>query len=367
MTEVSIATARERGRGSPTAGGPPFLSVVVMAYRRKTFLQGAIESVLHQTLPRPEFEVIVIKDFADSQIDTWLAGLGPSVRVVTEDLPLVGQMLARGIELARGEVVCFLDDDDRFKPEKLVRLRALFLEDPMLGFVRNAYEAIDIDGKRLPVWERYRPQIPSSVTWGPGYRRVSYAWLHRYGAYVNVSSMAIRTSVARRWTAWLVRVPASQDVVLFTLALASDVGVRIESSPWTQYRVHASTSHPAISPIAGNPDARDFGRALETTKVLSAAVSAGPRHPAAFAVSEMWRVETTAVLFLLDPAARLSVGDWARLGVSAFRRRQAYLLTIWVYCFYRWTDPAGASRSYQARRQRELRRTASPGRPPAEP
>ncbi|MGA8542563.1 MAG: glycosyltransferase family A protein [Thermoplasmata archaeon] len=353
-----------------TAGAPltaPFFSVVVTAYRRRTFLRGAVQSVLDQTLAHAEFEVIVLKDFADPEIDSWLATLGPSVRNVTEDLPLVGQMLVRGGELARGDVVCFLDDDDRFRPEKLAGLRALFREDARLGLVHNAFDAIDVDGHRLPQWERFRPQPPTSETWGPDRGRVRFPWLHRYGGYVNVSSMAIRTSIVRRWSSWLARVPASQDVVLFALALASDVNVRVDASRWSEYRVHSSTSHPTIGEVSAASDVRDFRKALATSEVLRAAVASAPGHPDALRLSESWRVETGTVVFLLDPGARLSPGDWVRLGLSAVRRRQAYIATLWGYCIYRWLAPGRASRSYAARRRGELRRTAATAPPAGTP
>jgi hypothetical protein len=338
---------------------PPFFSVVVTAYRRRNFLRGAVQSVLDQTIPSSEFEVIVVKDFVDLEIDAWFAGLAPSVRTVTEDLPDVGQMLVRAIGLARGEVICFLDDDDRFRPEKLARLRTLFEQNPALGLVRNAYEAVDTDGRVLPSWERFRPQPPTAATWDLRTERVPFPWLHRYGGYVNLSTMAIRSSVARRWTDWLAKVPASTDVVLFTLALASDVTVRIEPGRWSEYRVHPSTSHPAIAEPEGPPDVREFRRSLASSQVLREAVASAPGHPAAERLSEAWTLETAAVVFLLDPSARLSPGDWARLGRSAFRRRQAYLLTIWLYCVYRWLNPSRATRSYRARRHGELRRTAA--------
>jgi len=367
VEDLSDAERSRRGLLSPTPGRPPFFSVVVTAYRRRNYLRGAVQSVLDQTAPRSEFEVIVVKDFADPEIDPWLAGLGPAVRSVTEDLPLVGQMLARGVDLARGEVVCFLDDDDRFRPEKLVGLLALFRGDPTLGLVRNSYRAIDPDGRELPSWERFRPQAPTSATWGPGRGRVSFPWLHRYGGYVNISTMAIRTSVARRWLPWLSRVPASTDVVLFTLALASDVGVRVERARLSEYRVHASTSHPAIAEPAAPPDLREFHRSFESTQLLRAAVASAPGHPAAARLSESWRLETTTVVFLLDPNARLSPADWVRLGISALRRRQAYLVTIWFYCIYRWIAPARATRAYRARRHGELQRTAATAAPVGQP
>jgi hypothetical protein len=379
---VHVSSAGERPGGAPMAETaapahstgasasspmPPFFSVVVTAYRRRTFLRAAVESVLDQTIPRSEFEVIVLKDFADAELDAWLGGLGTFVRNVTEDLPLIGQMLARGGALARGSVVCFLDDDDRFHPDKLAGLRSAFREDPSLGLVHHAFDAIDVDGHRLAQWERYRPQPPAPRTWGPGVGRVDFPWLHHYGGYVNVSSMAIRTDLLRRWAAWLARVPTSQDVVLFTIALASDVRVRVDSSHWTDYRVHPSASHPTIGESGGGSDVRDFRKAIVTSGVLRAAVASAPGHPDAVRLSETWSLETQTVVFLLDPGARLTAREWLRLAISAVRRRQAYIGTMWVYCLYRWIAPERATRDYRAKRRGELLRTAATATPPAPP
>ncbi|MGI0129445.1 MAG: glycosyltransferase family A protein, partial [Thermoplasmata archaeon] len=334
---------------------------------RRTYLRGAVESVLSQTLPRSDYETVVLKDFADPEIDAWLRTLGPSVRNVTEELPEVGQMLARGAALARGEVICFLDDDDRFRPEKLAGLRALFRDDPTLGLVRNAYDPVDSDGRPLPSWQRFRPQPPTSATWGPGHGRVAFPWLHRYGGYVNLSSMAIRTGLARRWTRWLEQVPASTDVVLFTLALASAVGVRVDSARWTEYRVHSSTSHPTIADLGDPAYLREFRRSLASASLLRSAVASVAPPPDATRLSDSWWLETATVVFLLDPSARLAPADWVRLAVSAFRRRQAYLGTMWLYCLYRWVRPLEAARAYGARRSEELRRSAGRASTPGGP
>ena len=350
----------ERGDANVPASAPgPFFTVIVTAYRRRNFVRGAVESVLDQTIDPGEREILVLKDFGDPELDAWLTSLGPSVRIVTEDLPLIGQMLARGAELARGAVLCFLDDDDRFRPEKLAGLRPLFRDDAGLGLVHNAFDAIDLDGRVLPVWAKYRPQTPTPVTFGGAHGRVRFPVVHHYGGYVNVSSLAVRTPVVRRWAEWLRQVPASQDVVLFTLVLASGDAVRLEPERWTEYRVHASTSHPTIGDAAAASDVRDFRKALVTADLLGRAIATAPGHPDAVRLSEAWRLETTTIVFLLDPTARLSPADWLRLGVSAVRRRQAYIATLWLYCLYRWAAPVRAAREYQARRRGELRRTAA--------
>jgi hypothetical protein len=348
-----------RTNGSPSTPGAPSFSVMVTAYRRRTFLREAVQSVLDQTLPRSELEIIVIKNFADAEIDRWLSDLGPSVKNVTEELPRIGQMLVRGLELASGEVFCFLDDDDRFRPEKLAGLKTLFQADLNLGLVRNSYDAIDTDGRPVPSWEGFRPQPPVSETWGPQPGRVRFPWLYRYGGYINESTIAIRTSVARRWVAWLDQVTASCDIALFTVALASDVNVRVESARWNDYRVHASTSHPAI--VEGNEalDLRDVQKSLATANVLRQAVASVPGHRDAFRMSESFRLESEVTAFLLDPSARLSFGDWIRFARTAVWRRQAYLGMLWLYCLRRWVRPESAVRAYRAVRHGDLRRAAA--------
>jgi hypothetical protein len=357
---VSLAALPNPTMGrSSTAETRPYFTVLVTAYRRKTFVREAVQSVLDQSVDRSAVEVIVFKDFADAELDDWLAGLGASVRTVTEDLPRIGQMLARGLELARGEVFCFLDDDDRFRPEKLAGLKALFEGDPALGLVRNAYRAIDTEGRAVPSWEEFRPQPPTSETWGPGHGAVGFPWLYRYGGYVNESTISIRTSVARRWNPWLDRVTASCDIALFTVGLASGVVVRVESARWNDYRVHASTSHPAI--VEGNEalDLRDVQKSLATAEVLREAVTSTPVPTAARRMSESFRLESAVVAFLLDPGAHLSVSDWIRFGRSIVWRRQGYLGTLWLFCLRRWIRPAATVRAYRARRHGDLRRSAT--------
>ena len=50
----------------------PFISVIVTAYNRKEFLLQAVSSALRQTLPREYYEVIVVKNFEDEEIDRQL-------------------------------------------------------------------------------------------------------------------------------------------------------------------------------------------------------------------------------------------------------------------------------------------------------
>jgi Glycosyl transferase family 2 len=333
---------------------PPQFSVVVMAYKRRRFLREAVESVLNQTAPRELFEVIVIKDFPDEELDPWFAENG--VRVVTEALPWIGEMIFRGIEEAQGEFVCFLDDDDRFAPEKIAGLHHLVTVNPSLGLIRNSIRAIDVEGKEIGSWERYRPQAPESREFPRG--RLALPWIYRYGGNVNMSTMTIRRSVLLDSAGAIQGIPASQDISLFTLAVARYVDVRIESNRWNDYRVHPSTSHPTMTTGAEAMDYRDVMRSVTSGEVVHATLRRRGVNPVARKMSGLYETETKAVAFLLDQRAEFSLGGWARLVRSAFTRRQAYLGQMAAYCLFRWMNPEQGSRLYAGRRAGELRRAA---------
>lgn len=95
------------------------VSVIIPTYYRNNLLPEAIESALDQDY-RP-IEVIVVDDSGESHAQTVVSDYD-SVTFVPLD-ENVGENPARtaGLEIARGEYVQFLDDDDILCPDKLSR------------------------------------------------------------------------------------------------------------------------------------------------------------------------------------------------------------------------------------------------------
>jgi len=54
----------------------PYISVIVTAYKRRQYLYNALLSLKAQTLSRNKYEVIVVKDFEDPQIDNLIKEMG---------------------------------------------------------------------------------------------------------------------------------------------------------------------------------------------------------------------------------------------------------------------------------------------------
>lgn len=98
------------------------VSVVMIVRDGARFLPGAIESVLAQTCPPDE---IMLIDGASTDETTQIAA---RYGVAIEQQPATGIADARnhGIARTNGELVAFLDCDDRWLPTKLERQSVLF-------------------------------------------------------------------------------------------------------------------------------------------------------------------------------------------------------------------------------------------------
>src|SRR5688572_6566741 len=97
------------------------VSVVVPTRNRSTLLMRTLRSVLRQQ--DVEFEVIVVDEASTDDTPAMLAALDdPRVRVIRHEVPLwLAAARNRGAAEARGEWLAFVDDDDLWAPDKLVR------------------------------------------------------------------------------------------------------------------------------------------------------------------------------------------------------------------------------------------------------
>ena len=97
------------------------VSVIIPTLNRPALLKRALESVVRQTWR--ELEVIVVVDGPDPDTVAFLEASGdPRLHIIQNprSLTAAGARNA-GIELAKGEWIAFLDDDDEWMPEKLAK------------------------------------------------------------------------------------------------------------------------------------------------------------------------------------------------------------------------------------------------------
>ncbi|MFC7229669.1 glycosyltransferase family 2 protein [Salinirubellus salinus] len=133
----------------------PSVSVVLPTYNRPARLVEAAESVASQTYD--DVELLVVDDHSDRPASDVLPAdsLGGSVTVRHlrhEENRGANAARNTGIEAANGEFVAFLDDDDRWDPEKLERQVDRFrTAPPDVGLVYTGTRYVGPDGEELLV------------------------------------------------------------------------------------------------------------------------------------------------------------------------------------------------------------------------
>ncbi len=109
MADVSLPESLQQGEGQ-------LVSVVVPTYGDSEYLSDALESIAAQT--HSNIEIIVV----DSSGVSWLRDLAVHVEgfeYIFQEPRGLAAARNRGIEVATGEIIAFLDADDRWVPEKL--------------------------------------------------------------------------------------------------------------------------------------------------------------------------------------------------------------------------------------------------------
>ncbi|GEM_PF-841607 len=127
---------------------PPRVSVVMPAYNAGRYIREAIESILAQDFT--DLELIVVDDGSSDDTASIVRAAGdidPRVRLIRQPnsgKPAIARN--RGIRESRGDVICFLDADDVWKPGKLTTCLGILTRSPDLDLVFHDVEYMSEDG-----------------------------------------------------------------------------------------------------------------------------------------------------------------------------------------------------------------------------
>ena len=97
----------------------PAVSVIIPTYNRGHLVGEAIQSVLNQDIRDCSLEIIVVDDGSVDNTREVVAQFGKDVRYIYQDNQGAGAARNRGLEVASGEWLAFLDSDDLWLPDKL--------------------------------------------------------------------------------------------------------------------------------------------------------------------------------------------------------------------------------------------------------
>ena len=102
----------------------PSVSIIINNYNYACFLKQAIDSALDQTYPLTE--VIVVDDGSSDKSREIIASYGDRIISVLKENGGQASALNAGVLACRGEILCFLDSDDYFYPDKVAQVIELF-------------------------------------------------------------------------------------------------------------------------------------------------------------------------------------------------------------------------------------------------
>lgn len=136
------------------------LSVIIPTYNRAGLLKEAMDSVLAQdfwpkSTPADDFELIIVDDGSEDGTAAVVETYGRRVRYDTRPHRGVSAARNRGLALARGEFIAFLDSDDLWLKEK-VRLQMNYFEAFPATRALSAEEIWIRNGRRVNPMKKHR-------------------------------------------------------------------------------------------------------------------------------------------------------------------------------------------------------------------
>ena len=173
----------------------PQVTVIIPAYNCAEYIGEAIDSVLQQK--GVSAEILVIDDGSKDGTKAALTDYADQIRYEYQENQGVSAARNRGIELATGEYIVFLDADDVFLPCKLSKQIRCFEQHPHLGMVHSGWRVVTLDNELihepkpweeapnldLKGWLFWKPVFPGALM----FRR---SWLEQVGGFDTDFSQA---------------------------------------------------------------------------------------------------------------------------------------------------------------------------------
>jgi glycosyltransferase involved in cell wall biosynthesis len=213
----------------------PLVSVIISNYNYGRFVKEAIDSALDQSYSN--VEVIVVDDGSTDDSRRRIAGYGR--RLVTVLKQNGGQASAcnAGFRASKGEMVMFLDADDKLLPNIVQRVVAAFQSKQGVAKVQYRLQIVDANAK--PTGEF----LPASMWPMPSGDMRQNILEHGYYTWPSTSGNAFAAAVLRR----ILPIPENvyrgmPDIYLCNLSALFGQVISLEK-PGALYRVHGGNNY----------------------------------------------------------------------------------------------------------------------------
>ncbi len=296
--DAGMDTGLEPACASSTTPGAPTVSVIIPSFNHERDLQECVDSVLSQH-PAP-LQVIVADDGSSDGSLALLRGYGSRITLLQQARGRQARARNAGLAVAQGELVAFLDSDDRYRPGRLAAALAAFQAEPQATLVWSDHRSIGASG-----------QLLGSHRWkasGPDFRHTLIA-----GNPICNATVTVRRAALQAIDGFNESVPRACDgAAWYQLAALGHRFVHL-SQELVDYRLHGSNDSQAFVAMARDRDA-----------ALQAAAQAYIKHGVLTTRAELtWLRQALLRQFAFGAAAQvqrqLGAGTWSRARAAALQ------------------------------------------------
>ena len=139
----------------------PKLSVIIASYNHQDYIAETLRSLEEQTFEG--FEIIIVDDGSTDKTVEVAKSAQSRAQIHTQENQGVVAARNRGVSLAKGKYICFVDSDDVVLPERFAKQVALLDGDAELGLVFADALIIDSQGVEIGKFSDVYPIVPGDV------------------------------------------------------------------------------------------------------------------------------------------------------------------------------------------------------------
>lgn len=198
----------------------PYLTIFIPTYKRDETLKVTIESAINQQYTG-SYEILIVSNDPDgdkSETRKLIESFRDeriSFYVNTDNLGLCGNW-NRGVELAQGEYICMIHDDDMLSPWYLQAIEKAISENNEPSVLGVDYHTFDSD--HMPLFQQ-----PQELH----YREVTKKSFF-FGQYINIAGMAVKKTFILAQGGYRDEYYPNEDTILIYQALLSGKVIRVE-------------------------------------------------------------------------------------------------------------------------------------------
>ena len=224
----------------------PLISTIISTYNYGQFIEEAIDSILCQTFPQKDMEIIVVDDGSTDDTPQRVKKYKDRIKYIRKENGGHASGLNVGFQNAKGEIIFFMDADDYWRKDKIEKIQRYYEQYNCKALFHNANIVGDVIEKPQPHFKdcylKYINRISNSVY------SLSLKSIKDSPAFLGtlLSVQSYRRSICEKIFPIPQMYRRHPDIYLFIYALLQ-CDIYYEHNPLSYYRQHLGSHMASIS------------------------------------------------------------------------------------------------------------------------